>query len=189
MGALIQTDAAINPGNSGGPLFNLDGQVIGLNRAIETNSVNSTGEPVNSGVGFSIGSNVLARIVPELIQNGTYTYPYLGISFMDDLPLELIQQLDLKANNGAYVATVVPDGPGDKAGIQAGTEPLNINGLDLHKGGDLVIAVDGKPIKTFDELIGYMITHKSPGDVMTLTILRGDQQMDLDVTLGERPAQ
>jgi S1-C subfamily serine protease len=189
MGALIQTDAAINPGNSGGPLFNLDGQVVGLNRAIETTSVNASGEPLNSGVGFSIGSNVLARIVPELIKNGTYVYPYLGISFMDDLPLDLIQQLDLKANTGAYVATVVPGGPGDEAGLQAGTESLNIDGLDLKKGGDLVIAVDGKPIKTFDELIGYMITHKSPGDVMTLTILRGEQQMDVDVTLGERPAQ
>jgi S1-C subfamily serine protease len=102
MGAIIQTDAAINPGNSGGPLFNLDGEVIGLNRAIETTSVNATGEPVNSGVGFSIASNVLKRVVPGLIANGKYIYPYLGISFIDDLPLEVIQALDLKSNTGAY---------------------------------------------------------------------------------------
>jgi S1-C subfamily serine protease len=189
MGAIIQTDAAINPGNSGGPLFNMDGEVVGLNRAIETTSTTTTGEPVNSGVGFSIGSNVLQRVVPELIKNGKYVYPYLGISFMDDLPLDVIQKLGLKANVGAYVESVVPGGPADKAGVQAGTQPLTVNGLDINQGGDLVTAVDGKPIKTFDELISYMITHKSPGDTMTLTILRGDQQLDVSITLGSRPTQ
>jgi 2-alkenal reductase len=93
MGAVIQTDAAINPGNSGGPLFNLAGEIIGLNRAIETTSVNATGDPLNSGVGFAIASNVLSRVVPELISTGKYVYPYLGLSFIDDLPLEVIQAL------------------------------------------------------------------------------------------------
>jgi 2-alkenal reductase len=187
MGGVIQTDAAINPGNSGGPLFNLNGEIIGLNRAIETNSVTLAGDPVNSGVGFAIGSNIVKRVVPELIANGKYTYPYLGISFMDDLPLAIIQELELGASSGAYVATVVAGGPADEAGIQAGTEPISAAGLDIAKGGDLVIAADGTPIKTFDELIGYMVIHKSPGDVITLTILRGDEQLDIQVTLGERP--
>jgi 2-alkenal reductase len=161
MGAVIQTDAAINPGNSGGPLFNLDGEIIGLNRAIETTSVNATGDPLNSGVGFAIASNVLKRVVPELIATGRYIYPYLGISFIDDLPLEIIQELDLKSNTGAYVTTVVPGGPADQAGIQAGTEASGVEGLSLNRGGDLVIAADGKPVRTFDELIGYLITQKS----------------------------
>ena len=187
MGAVIQTDAAINPGNSGGPLFNLDGEVIGLNRSIETTQTTNTGEPVNSGIGFSIASNVLKRVVPGLIANGKYNYPYLGISFMDDLPLEAIQALGLKNTYGAYVASVVKNGPADKAGVVAGTQPADIQGLNLNKGGDLVIAVDGKPIKTFDDLLAYMITHKSPGDVITLTIVRGDKQLDIPVTLGERP--
>jgi len=187
MGAIIQTDAAINPGNSGGPLFNLDGQVIGLNRAIETTSTNATGDPVNSGIGFSIGSNVLKRVVPELISKGSYTYPYMGLSFIDDLPLDMIQALGLKSNTGAYVTSVVAGGPADKAGIVAGTEPLSNQGAGLNKGGDLVVAVDGKPIKTFDELISYLITQKSPGETITLTILRGDQQLDVPLTLGERP--
>jgi 2-alkenal reductase len=187
MGAVIQTDAAINPGNSGGPLFNLDGEIIGLNRAIETTSVNATGDPLNSGVGFAIASNVLKRVVPELISTGKYIYPYLGLSFIDDLPLEAIQALGLQSNTGAYVTTVVPDGPADQAGILAGTEPSGIQGFDVSKGGDLVIAADGKPIKTFDELISYLITQKSPGDTVTLTVMRGAEQLDIPVILGERP--
>ena len=187
MGAVIQTDAAINPGNSGGPLFNLDGEIIGLNRAIETTSVNATGDPLNSGIGFAVASNVLKRVVPELISNGKYVYPYLGISFIDDLPLEVIQELGLKSNTGAYVTLVAAGGPADQAGIQAGTEASGVQSLSLNKGGDLVIAADGKPIKTFDELIAYLITQKSPGETVTLTVLRGDQRLEIAVVLGERP--
>jgi S1-C subfamily serine protease len=79
-GGLIQTDAAINPGNSGGPLLNLQGEVIGVNRAIETTSYTSTGNPTNSGIGFAISSNIIQRVVPFLIADGKYDYPYLGIS-------------------------------------------------------------------------------------------------------------
>ena len=78
---IIQTDAAINPGNSGGPLFNLDGEVVGINQSIRTDTFNNqTGNAVNSGVGFSISINLVKRIVPYLIRDGKYEYPYLGIS-------------------------------------------------------------------------------------------------------------
>jgi 2-alkenal reductase len=142
---------------------------------------------VNSGIGFSIASNVLKRVVPGLIANGKYTYPYLGISFIDDLPLEAMQALGLQKTTGAYVTSVVKDGPGDKAGIVAGIEPADLQGSTLNKGGDLVVAIDGKPIKTFDDLISYLITQKNPGDVVTLTVMRGSEQLDILVTLGERP--
>jgi 2-alkenal reductase len=184
-GDIIQTDAAINPGNSGGPLFNLAGEVIGVNRAIRTVNTTETGEPLNSGIGFAISSAVIKKVAPVLIEKGYYDYPYLGISSMDELSLTVIEALGLKSQVGAYVTLVVPGGPADKAGIRAGDTPTSIQGLMA--GGDLIIALDGMPIKTFDELLRYLITHKSPGDTVTLTILRGDETLDVTITLGKRP--
>ena len=183
-GALIQTDAAINPGNSGGPLFNLDGEVIGLNRAIRTEASNDTGEPVNSGIGFAIPSSLISRVVPVLIEKGKYDYPYLGITSLDDLPLQLLDELGLKSFSGAYITSVVPGGPAEQAGLQAGTQNTSTG---VGSGGDLIIAIDGKPVKTFDEMLSYLIVNKGPGDVVTLTVMRGDQQLDVPVTLGARP--
>ena len=120
-GDIIQTDAAINPGNSGGPLFNLNGEVIGVNRAIRTTNFTDTGEPINSGIGFAISVNIVKRVVPVLITDGKYDYPYLGMSSLDDMTLQIIEALGLKSFTGAYVTTVVPGGPADKAGIKAGT--------------------------------------------------------------------
>ncbi len=184
-GGLIQTDAAINPGNSGGPLFNLNGEVIGINRAIRTDASNTTGEPINSGIGFAVPSNIIKRVVPVLIEKGKYDYPYLGISSIDDLPLDHVQELGLKSYNGAYITSVMPGGPADKAGLQAGTQDTQTNGLKA--GGDLIVGIDGTPIKTFDEMLSYLVVNKSPGDTVTLTILRGDQKLDVPVILGARP--
>ncbi len=185
---IIQTDTALNPGNSGGPLLNLNGEVIGINSAIETTAYTTSGEPLNSGIGFAISINTIKRVVPSLIQNGKFEYAYLGISTLDDLPLDVLQALGLKSTSGAYVTTVTPGGPSDQAGIRAGTQPLNLTGYqDLNKGGDLVIAIDGHPVVTFDDMIRYLLLHKSPGDTVTLTILRGDQQLDVPVVLGTRP--
>lgn len=184
-GDIIQTDAAINPGNSGGPLFNLNGEVIGINRAIRTVNSTDTGEPLNSGIGFAISSNIVRRVVPVLIQNGRYDYPFLGISSMDELTLPVIEALDLKSQIGAYVTLVVPGGPADKAGIVAGTEQTSIDGLLA--GGDLIIAIDGRPVKTFDELLRYLLGNKAPGESVVLTVLRGEETLDITVTLDKRP--
>jgi 2-alkenal reductase len=184
-GDIIQTDAAINPGNSGGPLFNKAGEVIGVNRAIRTTSFTDTGEPINSGIGFAISANIVKRVLPVLISDGKYDYPYLGMAALDDLGLGQIEALDLKAFTGAYVTNVVAGGPADKAGLKAGDKNTNIPGLLA--GGDLIIAIDSRPIRRFDELLSYLITNKSPGDAVVLTVLRGDQQTDLIVTLGKRP--
>jgi S1-C subfamily serine protease len=183
---IIQTDAAINPGNSGGPLFNLDGEVIGVNQSIRTENINDvTGNAVNSGVGFSISINLVKRIVPALISDGKYNYPYLGISSNSDLGLAEVEALGLSQFTGAYVVTVVPGGPADQAGIRAGTQASGIEGLNA--GGDLIVAFDGKPVRTFDELLSYLLTNKSPGDTVVLTVLRDGQTVDVSVTLGERP--
>ena len=143
-GELIQTDALINPGNSGGPLLNLNGEVIGVNRAIETAGTSMTGEAVNTGIGFAISSNILRKVVPSLIANGSYDYPYLGMSAMTDISLATADVLDLSQAIGAYVTSVVPGGPADRAGLRGGDQPTQYQG---YKGGDLIIAVDGQPIK------------------------------------------
>jgi len=183
-GDIIQTDAAINPGNSGGPLFNLNGEVIGVNRAIRTENFTGTGEPVNSGIGFAIAINIVKRVTPVLIAEGQYDYPYLGISSIDELSLPQIEALGLQSFTGAYVTSVTPNGPADQAGIRAGDQNTS-TGLDA--GGDLIVAIDGQSILRFDDLLRYLINNKSPGDTVVLTVLRGEEQVDIDVTLGRRP--
>jgi S1-C subfamily serine protease len=192
-GDLLQTDTAINPGNSGGPLFNLKGEIVGVNRAIETADYSATGQPVNSGVGFSVSSNIIKRVVPVIIQSGKYDYPYLGISSISlgnpsqgGLTLDEINTLGLKQFTGTYVTDVTPGGPADTAGIRAGTQQTSIQGLLA--GGDLIVAIDGRPVIQYDDLISYLITHKSAGDTITLTVIRDGQQQDVPLTLGKRPA-
>ncbi|MGE5378832.1 MAG: S1C family serine protease [Bacteroidota bacterium] len=183
---IIQTDAAINPGNSGGPLFNMNGEVVGVNQSIRTDNVNSTtGNAVNSGVGFSISINLVKRVAESLIQNGRYDYPYLGISSRSDMSLAEIEALGLNTYTGAYVASVTPGGPADKAGIRGGSKPTSIQSVQA--GGDVITAIDGQPVATFDQLLSYLITSKSPGDNVVLTILRDGKTQDVTVTLGKRP--
>ena len=183
---IIQTDAAINPGNSGGPLFNMNGEVVGVNQSIRTENVDqTTGNPLNSGVGFSISINLVKRVAEALIRDGKYQYPYLGISSRDDLPLGVIEALGLNTYTGAYVVSVTPGGPADQAGIRGGNVPTSIDGLEA--GGDVITAIDGRPIVSFDQLLSYLLTTKSPGDMVVLTILREGQAQDVTITLGERP--
>lgn len=184
-GDIIQTDAAINPGNSGGPLLNLDGEVIGVNRAIRTFNFTVGEEPLNSGVGFAIAINLVKRVIPALISDSTYDYPYLGITSLDDLSLIQQEALDLSQSNGAYVMSVTPGSPADKAGLMGGETSTEISGL--YSGGDLIIAIDDQDVYQFGDLLSYLLNHKSPGDTVTLTILRDGQEMQLDLVLGSRP--
>ncbi len=184
-GDIIQTDAAINPGNSGGPLINLRGEVVAVNRAIRTTSSTSEGEPSNSGIGFSISINIVKRVVPALIKDGQYDYPYLGISSSDDISLAAQEVLELPQTTGAYVSEVVEGGPADQAGIRAGNTPTDVPGIN--KGGDLITAIDGRPIRNFGELLSYLITNKGPGDQVVLTVIRENQTQEVTVTLGKRP--
>jgi 2-alkenal reductase len=184
---IIQTDAAINPGNSGGPLFNLNGEVVGVNQSIRTENVDpTTGNALNSGVGFSISINLVRRVANGLIQNGTYEYPYMGVSSpRDDLSLAEIEALGLSTYTGAYVTSVTPGSPAERAGIIAGDQPTSIP--ELNAGGDIIIAIDGLPVETFDDLLSYLLSNKSPGDTIVLTVLRAGQSMDITLTLDKRP--
>lgn len=183
-GDTIQTDALINPGNSGGPLLNLNGEVIGVNRAIQTAGTSITGGAVNTGIGFAISSNTVRRVVPALIETGTYAYPYLGLSSYSNMSLAMVEALKLPQSTGAYVASVVAGGPADQAGIKGGTQPTAVQGLTT--GGDLIIAVDGIEIKDFSELMSYLVLNASVGDDIVLTIIRSGKTMDVTVTLGQR---
>ncbi|RPH56535.1 MAG: PDZ domain-containing protein [Chloroflexi bacterium] len=183
---MIQTDAAINPGNSGGPLFNLNGEVIGVNRSIVTGAFNSLGQASNAGIGFAIPINLVRRVIPEIIKDGKYDYPYMGISSPPgDLPLDVINTLELKQYTGVYVLSVQPGSPAEKAGIIVGSKDVGLQGI--MGGSDLIIAMDGQPINNFSEMMSYLMGSKSPGDTVILTVLRGDQKVDLTLVLGKRP--
>ena len=183
-GDTIQTDALINPGNSGGPLLNLNGEVIGVNRAIQTAGVSITGEAVSTGIGFAISSNTVSKVIPELISHGSYAYPYLGLSSYSNMSLAMIEALELPQQTGAYVTSVVSGGPADIAGLRGGVKPTRIQGLTT--GGDLITAVDGIEIKDFSELMSYLVLNTSVGDEIILTVIREGETLDLPVTLGQR---
>ena len=174
----IQTDAAINPGNSGGPLLNLNGEVIGVNQAIRS----ETGE--NTGIGFAIASNTVKRIVPALINDGKFVYPFLGVSGLDEMSLDQIESLGLPQTTGVYVRDVSPGGPADEAGVRG---DRGLTGEDLGGGGDLIIAIDGRPVITFADVLSYLVNEASVGQTVTLTVLRDGVPQDIPVTLGARP--
>ena len=152
-GDIIQTDAAINPGNSGGPLLNLDGEVIGVNRAIETYNINAEADPLNSGIGFAIAINTVKRVVPSLIDQGSYDYPYLGISSLSEINLLQQEALGLSQSNGAYVTSVTPNSPADLAGLRGGDEETSI--VNLYSGGDLIIAIDAIRTRFGNEAVRF----------------------------------
>lgn len=184
-GDIIQTDTAINPGNSGGPLLNLDGEVVGVNRAIRTFNFTTTEEPLNSGIGFAIAINIVKRVIPALISEGNFDYPYIGITSMDEISLLEQEALELPRAVGAYITEVTSGGPAAKAGLRGGRNPTDLPGILA--GGDLIIAIDDRPVNNFADLLSYLINYRSPGDTVTLTILRDNQEMDVELTLDKRP--
>jgi 2-alkenal reductase len=186
-GDLIQTDATINPGNSGGPLINLNGEVIGINRALQTGGGTPFGVTTNTGIGFAVSSNILSLVVPTLKEGETYNYPYLGLSSLPSLTLAQAEFLNLETANGAYIVEVVPGGPADQAGLQSGNQTTPVPGLLA--GGDLITKVDDVEVFEFSDLLSYMMLNKRPGDEMDVTALRNGEEMVFTVILGERPTR
>ena len=177
---IIQTDAAINPGNSGGPLLNLNGEVIGINSAIFSN----TG--VYAGVGFAIPSNTLKKVIPELMKNGSYPHPWLGITGVDVTP-DIAKQMNLTEARGFLVIDVNSNGPADKAGIRGGDKIDTIDGREVELGGDIILAIDGNPVRKIDDILSYLEREKSVGDNITLTIIRDGIVQDKSTVLQARP--
>jgi len=181
---IIQTDAPINPGNSGGPLLDSHGRVIGVNSAIRTDGENRA----NSGVGFAVPINTVKRIVPQLIETGRAAYPYLGITADNSFTMpELALALNLPVKRGVLISQVTEDGPADKAGLHGGNRRAEVRGVGVVAGGDIIIAIDGVPLESFDQMIGYLILNTEVGQTVKLTVLRGNETLEVDLTLGERP--
>jgi 2-alkenal reductase len=171
---VIQTDAPINPGNSGGPLLNMEGEVVGVNAAI------ASGSRTNSGVGFSIPVNAVSQIIPALIENGSYDYPFMGVRFDGEISLDDQEFYDLPQTQGTYVVAVEEDSPADEAGlIQADS--------NSGQGGDLVIAIDGLDIKDFSDLNSYLVFETSVGQTIDITVIRDGETINIPLTLGNRP--
>jgi 2-alkenal reductase len=167
---LIQHNAAINPGNSGGPLFDLAGRVIGVN----TLGIPRTEQGLPAqGLFFAIPSNTVQRIAAQLIEEGRVAYPLLGVQQAFPITPELVSQYELPVDHGLVVPEVVPDGPAARAGIQP---------------GDFILAIGDERIDADTSFNEALFEHR-PGETVPVTVWRGDQELRLEVTLGERPTR
>jgi S1-C subfamily serine protease len=176
----IQTDASINPGNSGGPLLDSKGEVIGINEQIASDSGS------NSGVGFAIPVTSVRYSLPQLESDGKVEYAFLGVT-SESLYPQLADHLGLPARSGALITDVVSGSPADDAGLKGSSGETTFELQHVKTGGDVVIAVDGKPVLQNNDLSELVAQHK-PGDSVKLDILRDGQHATVDVTLGSRPA-
>lgn len=178
---LIQTDAAVNPGNSGGPLLNSKGEVVGVVTAILDSA---------SGIGFAIPSEVVYQVVPQILQTGSMTWAFMGVSYypidalLEGLDSQSIAKLDLGVTEGALVTDVNQDGPADKAGIKGSLRTVTIDGEDYPAGGDIIASMDGTPVRGSD--LSSLITRHKPGDKVVLDIIRDGKHLTVEVVLGSR---
>ena len=176
---VIQTDAALFPGNSGGPLLNSRGEVVGINTAVR---VRPTGSSRRS-IGFAVPAATLRSLMPQLKIEGVVQPAWLGVG-ANPVDATLAERLQLSVNKGVYVTRVMPDSPAHEAGlVESG---IGSRGRPA-SGGDIITAVDGASVTTVADLVAQL-NARSPGDVVTLTIQRGDGSEEVNVTLGEWPA-
>jgi S1-C subfamily serine protease len=181
----IQTDAAINPGNSGGPLLNLEGYVIGVNSQIISTSGSS------AGVGFAISANTVQVIVPELIANGVYLHPWLGVEAVDltaySAALLSKAGMEVTVESGVLVISVEDGSPAEAAGVQSGDRLARFGRYMIPLGGDIITAVDGVPVETLQDLMIYLEMQKSIGDIVQLTIIRDGVERTVPLKLTAQP--
>jgi len=185
IGEAIQTDAAINPGNSGGPLLDLEGRVIGVNSQIISPS------RASAGIGFAVPVNTVKRVVPQLIAQGRYAHPWLGVQPLGLTP-ERAQAfreagMDVPVDEGLLMIEVIPGGPADRAGIRGGDRIVQLGNVQLPLGGDIVTAINGQAVDDLQELTVYLETRTQVGDTVEVTIFRGGVEQSIAVTLAERP--
>ncbi len=164
---LIQHDAAINPGNSGGPLFNLQGEVIGVN----TLGVSEENGQAVQGLFFALPGNHVETIVMRLISDGSVVYPFFGITYQT-INWQNAAQGNLPVDNGVYITEISPGGPAEAAGLLP---------------GDIVTAIDGVPVNEENAFSEVLFLHQ-PGETVTVDAMRGDQAITVQLTLFERPA-
>lgn len=176
---VLQTDAAINPGNSGGPLLNTEGEVIGVNTAIETN----TG--TFSGVGFAIPVSAVENIVPTMIREGDFEHPWIGVEGID-VNSEIANKMDLEDTNGFLVLDIVEGSPADKAGLRAGNRTTEINQREMKIGGDVIVAIDGEEVKGINDILRYLAVDTEAGETVNITVIRDGERKNIPLTLAAR---
>lgn len=158
---LIQFDAPANFGNSGGPLFNIDGDVIGL-------IIARVGPTSGEGIAYAVSANKVTKVVDTIINIGFYDYPWLGIGVNDITP-ETAEEHNVQSINGIIVSSVLPSSPADQAGLQP---------------DDIIVSIDGRTMRKVDDLTSYLGEFTSPGDIISITIDRNGNLTNLNVTLG-----
>ncbi len=185
IGEALQTDTPINPGNSGGPLLTLGNEVIGVNSQIISPSGSS------AGIGFAIPSNLVKKIIPQLIAYGHADHPYLGISGIDLSPAlaQILKQVGVAVpvNQGLMIASVSPGSPAAAANLQGANAVATIMGSQIPVGGDIIVAINGQSVKSFEDLSAFLESEAQVGQTVTLTIYRNSQEMSVPVTLAARP--
>ena len=183
--SIIQVDTEINPGNSGGPLLNSNGQVIGVNTAIRTES------GVFQGIGFAVPSATVLRVIPELIETGSVEYAWLGISSESVengfSVAGLAEILELPVTEGVLISTVSPDSPAANGGLRGGTREVLVRDRRICVGGDIIVAINGVYVRNMDELVAYLVANVRPGDTITLLIVRGGETFDVPLEMIARP--
>lgn len=186
IGEVIQTDAAINPGNSGGPLLDTAGRVIGINSQI----LSASG--ASAGIGFAISANTIRRVVPELIEHGSYQHAWLGIQTIDlnKNTLQILRQAgaEISVEEGILVVSFDVRSPAEAAGIRDGSRRTRIGPYIIPLGGDIIVAINETAVETMADLTVYLEMQTVVGQTVTLTVVRGTSSIDLPVVLGARPA-
>lgn len=178
---VIQTDAPVNPGNSGGVLLDLTGKLVGVPTAIES-AVRSS-----AGVGFAVPSVIVQNVVPELIDNGAFEHPYIGIKG-GTLTSEVAQAMGLAdTQRGTLVVSVTTGSPAEKAGLRGSAKQAEIAGEQVEVGGDVITAIEGQPVKDFEDLTAYLARYGKVGQKVELTILRNGSTETVSLTLAARP--
>ena len=171
---VVQTDAPINPGNSGGPLVTLDGEVVGVNRARS-----------GDNLGFAISPEIVTRVVPSLIADGTYHHSYLDVRTIDVSPA-VAEANSLEEPRGVLVVDVSL-GP-SSAALKGSRGTRRVRNREVPVGGDVIVGVNDQEIRSHEELMRYLITETQPDEAVSVDIIRDGRKMTEQVTLGKRPA-
>lgn len=165
---LIQTDTAINPGNSGGGLFDMNGHLVGITNALE----NPSGQDAFSGIGYAIPASTLQQYLADMLAGKTVSHARLGVS-LGDLTPAIANELGLSVAKGVMIGSVQPGSGAANAGLQGAT---------ASHPGDVVVAIDGKEVASYDDLATYLDT-RNPGDSIALSVIRGGETLEVNVTL------
>lgn len=177
----IQTDAAINHGNSGGPLIDAQGRVIGVTSQISTGS---TGQQGSVGIGFAIPINTVRSVAAQIISSGKAQHAFLGLDAAPVTP-QLAKLFHLPSTTGLLIQDVQAGSGADKAGLKAGKTAVVVQGESYQVGGDMIVAIDGNPVTTYQQLRDAIASRK-PGDKMKLEIYRNGSKQTVTATLGQR---